>query len=88
MPSDLGRNVLLEWLDEFQVLYPSVSLQISIGDHVIDMSRAPIALAIRYGIPEDSTLVALPLAPDNRRVLCASPEHFSFLQLRMTSHLA
>ncbi|EOH6072777.1 LysR family transcriptional regulator [Burkholderia cenocepacia] len=77
VPSDLGRNVLLEWLDEFQAQYPDVSLQVRIGDHVADMFRAPIGLAIRYGVPEDSTLVALPLAPDNGRVLCASPAYFA-----------
>ncbi|KVE24533.1 hypothetical protein WS67_20770 [Burkholderia singularis] len=33
-PSDLGRNVLLAWLDEFQAHYPDVSLQVRIGDHV------------------------------------------------------
>jgi DNA-binding transcriptional LysR family regulator len=77
VPSDLGRNVLLEWLDEFQAQYPSVSLQVRIGDQVADMFREPIGLAIRYGVPEDSTLVALPLAPDNCRVLCASPAYFA-----------
>eukprot|EP01030_Chromulinospumella_sphaerica_P015113 gene15113-14912_t len=29
MPSDLGRNFLLRWLDEFQALYPRVSFQLS-----------------------------------------------------------
>jgi DNA-binding transcriptional LysR family regulator len=28
-------------------------------------------------VPEDSTLVALPLVPENRRVLCASPDYFA-----------
>jgi DNA-binding transcriptional LysR family regulator len=77
MPSDLGRSVLVRWLDEFQVQHPAVSLQVHVGDSVTDMFRAPIALAIRYGVPEDSTLVALPLALDNRRVLCASPDYFA-----------
>ncbi|MGF6982538.1 DNA-binding transcriptional LysR family regulator [Paraburkholderia atlantica] len=77
VPSDLGRNVLLEWLDEFQAQYPSVSLQVRIGDHVTDMFRAPIGLAIRYSASEDSSLVALPLAAANRRVLCASPAYFA-----------
>jgi DNA-binding transcriptional LysR family regulator len=77
MPSDLGRNVLMVWLDEFQSLHPAVSLQVHAGDSVTDMFRAPIALAIRYGVPEDSTLVALPLVPENRRVLCASPDYFA-----------
>lgn len=32
---------------------------------------------MRYGEPEDSSLVALPVAPDNRRVLCASPSYLA-----------
>ncbi|BFO55204.1 MULTISPECIES: LysR family transcriptional regulator [Comamonadaceae] len=76
VPSDLGRNVLLQWLDEFQARYPSVSLQIRIGDQITDMIRAPVSVAIRYSVSEDSSLVALPLAPDNRRVLCAAPGYF------------
>lgn len=75
VPSDLGRHALLGWLDEFQAHYPDVSMQVRIGDHVADMFRSPIGLAIRYGVFEDSTLVALPLAPNNRRVLCASPAY-------------
>jgi DNA-binding transcriptional LysR family regulator len=77
VPSDLGRSVLAGWLDEFQEQHPAVSLQVHIGDSVTDMFRAPVALAIRYGVPEDSTLVALPLVPENRRVLCASPDYFA-----------
>jgi DNA-binding transcriptional LysR family regulator len=77
VPSDLGRNLLSRWLDEFQALYPDVSLQIRIGDHVANMFSTPVDIAVRYGTPEDSTLVALPLLPDNYRVLCASPEYFS-----------
>jgi len=30
---------------------------------------------LRYGAPEDSSLVALPVAGENRRVLCASPAY-------------
>lgn len=77
MPSDLGRNVLIGWLDDFQAQYPAVSLQVRIGDQIADMFRAPIGLAIRYGVPEDSSLVALPLVPENRRVLCATPAYFA-----------
>ncbi|MFD1557505.1 LysR family transcriptional regulator [Paraburkholderia silviterrae] len=77
VPSDLGRNVLSRWLDEFQAEHPEVTLQIRLGDHVTDMYRSPIAVAIRYGVPEDSSLVALPLAAGNRRVLCASPDYIA-----------
>ena len=75
MPSDLGRNMLVGWLDRFQARYPKVGFQLSIRDRVADMYRQPVDIAIRYGRQEDSGLIALPLAPDNRRVLVASPEY-------------
>ena len=75
-PSDLGRNHLLEWLDEFQALHPEVSFQLLLSDHLNDLFRESVDIAIRYGAPEDSSLVALPLAPLNQRVLCASPAYF------------
>jgi len=74
LPSDLGRNALLPWLDAFQAAHPAISLQLHVSDRVADLWRQPVDVAIRYGDPEDSSLVAQPLALDNRRVLCASPE--------------
>lgn len=86
MPSDLGRNMLVGWLDQFQALYPKVGYQLSVGDRVSDMYRQPVDIAIRYGRQEDSNLIALPLAPDNRRVLVASPgyvqQHGALTDLR------
>ena len=75
MPSDLGRNILLYWLDKFQALYPGVHYQISVSDRQADMYRQPVDIAIRYGKQEDSSLIAMPIAPDNRRVLVASPDY-------------
>ncbi|WP_139291823.1 LysR family transcriptional regulator, partial [Pseudomonas aeruginosa] len=62
-PSDFGRNLLLPWLDEFQARYPQLSLRLLLGDRVTDLYRQPVDVAIRYGAPADSSLVALPLAP-------------------------
>lgn len=77
VPSDLGRNVLLPWLDDFQALHPGVSLQLRISDRTTDLHRHPIDAAVRYGMLDDSGLVAQPLLPDNRRVLCASPDYLA-----------
>ena len=77
MPLDLGRDLLTHWLDEFQTEHPRVKLQIRIGDHLTDLFRQPVDLAVRYGTPADSTLIALAMAPENRRVLCAAPEYFT-----------
>lgn len=76
LPSDLGRNVMLPWLDEFQMLHPDIRFRIRVSDRLADLYRQTVDVAIRYGAPEDSNMVALPLLPDNRRVLCASPDYF------------
>ncbi len=76
MPSDLGRNVLLPWLDDFQAAHPRLRLQLRVSDRVADLYRQPLDAGIRYGAPPaDSQLVAQPLAPANRRVLCAAPAY-------------
>jgi DNA-binding transcriptional LysR family regulator len=74
-PSDLGRNVLLPWLDAFQQLHPRVELRLQLSDRLANVYSEPVDAAFRYGEPPDSNLVALPLAPHNRRVLCASPAY-------------
>ena len=75
LPSDLGRNLILPWLDEFQCRYPAVHMRVHIADRVADIYREPVDVAIRYGKMRDSGLIALPLLEENRRVLCAAPSY-------------
>jgi DNA-binding transcriptional LysR family regulator len=77
LPSDAGRNVFLAWLDKFQNQYPRVSLQISISDRLADLYRQPVDIALRYGKQDDSSMIAMPIAPQNRRVLVASKDYIS-----------
>jgi len=77
MPSDLGRNHVLAWLDDFLVRYPNVSLRVQTSDRVADLYRQPVDIAIRYGMKTDSGLIAVPLLTTNRRVLCASPDYLA-----------
>lgn len=76
-PSDLGRNVLLPWLDAFQQLHPGLEIRLQLADRTANVYSEPVDAALRYGVPPDSSLVALALAPANRRVLCASPEYLA-----------
>ncbi len=76
-PSDLGRNLLLPWLDAFMQTHPRVSLQLHVSDGHVDLYAQQIDLALRYGNPKDSSLVALPIVLDNRPVLCAAPEYLT-----------
>jgi DNA-binding transcriptional LysR family regulator len=67
----------LPWLDEFQREHPKLTVRLLLGDRIADLFRQPVDIALRYGEPEDSSLVALPIAPQNRRVLCAAPDYLA-----------
>ena len=73
-PSDLGRNLLLPLFDEFLRAHPGVQLQLTVGDRPLDLLRDELDVAIRYGVPADSRLVAR-LLVDSRPVLSAAPAY-------------
>jgi len=77
--SDLGRNLILPWLDDFIDIHPKVTVQLHMSDSYVDLYGQQIDLALRYGAPKDSSLVALPIVLKNRPVLCASPEYLDKL---------
>lgn len=79
LPSDLGRQHLWRWIDDFCTAQATagLSLELRLSDRVADLVQEPVDHAVRYGEPPDSGLVALPLAPHNRRVLCASPDYIA-----------
>jgi DNA-binding transcriptional LysR family regulator len=77
LSSDLGRNVLLPWLDAFQARHPRIILDLRLSDQVADLFGDRLDASIRYGQLADSSLVALPLLPDNRRTLCAAPSYIA-----------
>ena len=81
--SDLGRNLILPWLDDFMDIHPKVTVQLHMSDSYVDLYGQQIDLALRYGAPKDSSLVALPIVLKNRPVLCASPEYLDKLDSGM-----
>ncbi len=53
----------------------SLQLRLLLSDRLTDIYRQPVDLALRYGGLADSSLVALPVAPQNRSILCAAPAY-------------
>lgn len=75
-PSDLGRNVLLPWINAFQDLHPQVTMSLQFSDQVIDLIRDPVDVAIRYGKLDDSSMTSQHLAR-NWHVIVASPAYLA-----------
>ncbi len=75
VPSDLGRNLVLPWLCEFRRRHPDVQLRLQVSDRLAGVYREQVDVALRYGEPPDSSMITLPVAPGNVRVLCASPDY-------------
>lgn len=70
-PSDLGRHLVLPWLDEFMNAHSGVSLKLHVSDSNIDFYRDPVDIALRYGSPTDSNLYGFKIC-NVPRVLCAT----------------
>lgn len=74
--SDFGRNVLSGWLDEFNAAHPHITYALTLGDAIANLLQDDLDLAIRFGEPPNSSMIARRLA-SNRRVLCASPAYIA-----------
>ncbi|MFT5809134.1 MAG: DNA-binding transcriptional LysR family regulator [Moritella dasanensis] len=74
VPSDLGRNLILPWLDEFMQAHTGISVKIHISDSNIDFYRDPVDIALRYGSPNDVNLYGFKIC-NVPRVLCATTEY-------------
>lgn len=75
-PSDLSRNILIDCMDEIMDQYPALSIHLVVSDSMADFYHDRVDIALRYGLPEDSSLIAFKLAAFER-ILCASPRYLS-----------
>ena len=74
LSSDLGRNLVTPWLDEFMETYPDVSLRVNISDSNIDFYRDSVDIALRYGSPNDANLYGFKVC-NVPALLCATQEY-------------
>ncbi len=76
MPSALGRMWVIPRLPEFVRAYPSVSLEIVIGDFLAASSREGLDAAIQLGELPSSRLIARKLASVDY-IVCAAPKYLA-----------
>lgn len=74
LSSDLGRNLVTPWLDDFMDANPGVSLRSHISDSNIDFYRDSVDIALRYGSPDQANLYGFKIC-NVPGVLCASPQY-------------
>lgn len=75
-PSDLGRNLILPWLDEFMQQHKGISLKLHVSDSNIDFYRDPVDIALRYGSPRDANLYGFKIC-NVPRVICATQNYLN-----------
>ncbi|MFB8831083.1 LysR family transcriptional regulator [Azotobacter sp. CWF10] len=71
LPASLGRLLVIPALPDFYARYPEITLEIGIGDRMIDLVREGVDCVVRIGGLSDSTLIARSL-PALSQVTCAS----------------
>jgi len=73
-PTGFSRLHIAPYLGQFLKQYPDLSIEIIATDHMLDIVREGIDVAIRISELDDSSLVAKKLAPC-RRLFVATPEY-------------
>ena len=75
-PSIFGQEVVLPLIKELLKQYPDMSVELDLGDRVVDIVAGGYDLAIRIAVLKDSDLIARRMAP-NPRLICASPAYLA-----------
>ncbi len=75
-PAGFGRRHVAPLLPGFLAAHADVSASLMLTDRLTDLVNEGVDLAIRIGHLDDSTLVAVKLA-DNQRVVVASPDYLA-----------
>lgn len=71
-----GERVLLPLLDEFSILFPEVTLNVTLSDELSTLARDEVDIAIRGGYAPDERVIAIKLM-NNNFIPIASPSYIN-----------
>lgn len=75
-PLGLGRRVIAPMMTRFREAQPNTDVRLRLSDHLLDLVREGVDLAIRLAPLQDSSFTLRKVA-DVRRVLCAAPAYLA-----------
>ncbi len=73
-PLGFGRRILAPMIPAFIAKHPELGVRLRLSDHLLDLLRESVDVAIRIGVLADSSLIARKLC-DCPRLLCAAPAY-------------
>lgn len=73
-PLGFTRRLLAPLIAEFATQYPHVAVRLRLSDHLLDLLREGVDVAVRLAVMRDSSLVMHKIA-DCPRLLCAAPAY-------------
>jgi DNA-binding transcriptional LysR family regulator len=73
--NELGRRLIAPSIAKFVQKYPEVDVHLTLSDSGLDVIDDGLDIALRVGLPDDSSVIAKKVL-STRRIVCASPAYF------------
>jgi len=74
-PNELGRRLVAPLIAQFIQKHPQVQAHLTLSDSGLDVIDDGLDVALRVGLPDDSSVIARKVL-STRRIVCASPVYF------------
>jgi len=74
-PMEIGRRLVAPLITEFKTKYPDVQVHLVLSDAGLDVIDDGLDVALRIGLPPDSSVIAKKVLTA-KRIVCASPAYF------------
>jgi DNA-binding transcriptional LysR family regulator len=72
--NELGRRLVAPLITEFVQKYPEVEVHLTLSDSGLDVIDDGLDIALRVGLPDDSSVIARKVL-STKRIVCASPAY-------------
>jgi DNA-binding transcriptional LysR family regulator len=73
-PTELGRRLIALLINDFRQIFPDVQVHLMLSDSGLDVIDDGLDVALRIGLPADSSVIAKKIL-SAKRIVCASPAY-------------